>query len=77
MVVPSGLIVTKLLRVVIHECSVFVAGKPFQASLMFASKAGVKHLSGQAFWGRLLASPTNIRLGRDKHFSKLCPGFNF
>jgi hypothetical protein len=45
---------------------VFALGKPFQPSLMFAGKAGV-YLSEAHFrpgaWGRLLASPTNIRLG--------------
>ncbi len=49
----------------------FVPGKPFQSSLMFAGKAGA-YLKGAPLYGRLLASPTNIRLGwerlaKDKH----------
>ena len=42
---------------------VFAPGKSFQPSLMFAGKAILKHLSGSPFYGRLLASPTNIWLG--------------
>jgi hypothetical protein len=43
----------------------FVPGKPFQPSLMFAISSEhtrVKNLSGSALNGRILASPTNIRL---------------
>jgi len=38
---------------------VFVPGKPFQPSLMFAGKAGAYQTKAPF---RLLASPTNIRL---------------
>ncbi len=44
----------------------FVPGKPFQPSLMFAGKAIAypsEAPSGAPLYGRLLASPTNIRLG--------------
>jgi hypothetical protein len=45
---------------------VFVPGRSFQLSLMFAGKAGtyptIKHLKG-ALVGKVLALPTNIRLG--------------
>ncbi len=44
----------------------FVAGKPFQHSLMFVSKvelSQVKYLKGAPLWDRLLASPANVRLG--------------
>jgi len=42
-----------------------VSGKPIQLSLMFArpDPNRVKHLSGALAWGKLLALPTNIRLG--------------
>jgi hypothetical protein len=60
----------------------FVPGKPLQPSLLFMNKLEliqVKHLSGAPFYGRLLALPTNIRLGwkrnvGDKH-SSLLPKF--
>jgi hypothetical protein len=46
--------------------TMFVPRKPFQPSLMFASKAGA-YLSGEPlgmyYYGRVLASPENIRLG--------------
>jgi hypothetical protein len=45
---------------------VFLAGSAFQPSQMFASKAGAylaETLSGAPSWDRLLALPTNIRLG--------------
>ncbi len=44
----------------------FVAGKPVQPSTVFAGKAWacpVKHISGTPLKGKLLALPTNIRLG--------------
>ncbi len=34
---------------------------PFQSSIMFSGEAGA-YLSGALLYGRLLASPTNIRL---------------
>ncbi len=44
----------------------FARGKPFQPSLLFASKAKAytspNHLKGAPLYGRLLALPTNIRL---------------
>ncbi len=68
----------KLFTAVIYDFSlqarVFVPGKPFQSSLMFAGKAGVtrvKLLSGAPLFGRLLALPANIRLGW-----KCLPGIN-
>jgi hypothetical protein len=60
----------KPFTVVIYEFSkllarVFVPGKPFQPSQMFAGKA-VAYPSEEPLrcpvWGRLLALPTNIRL---------------
>ncbi len=41
----------------------FVPGKSFQPSLMFAGKAGAYPSEGASLLGRLLASPTNLRLG--------------
>ncbi len=44
----------------------FVPGKPFQPSLMFAGKARAypsEAASGAPLYGRPLALPTNIRLG--------------
>ncbi len=51
-----------------------VPRKPFKLSLTLASKAlpnRMKHLSGAPLWVRLLALPTHIRLGWDKHSSLL------
>jgi len=53
---------------------VFVPEKPIQSSIMFVSKVRVypvKHLLGAPFYGRLLALPTDIRLGW-----KCLPGTN-
>ncbi len=49
-----------------YQARAFVPGKPFQPSLMFAGKAGAYPSEaplGAPHKGRLLASPTNIRLG--------------
>jgi hypothetical protein len=79
---------------------VFVPGKPFQPSRVFAGKTGeylseapdclqvgpeptrVKHLSGAALYGRLLALPSYTRLGwkglpGDKHSSLLRKSVNY
>jgi hypothetical protein len=42
---------------------VFYPGKPFHPSLMFVGKAKNYHLSGAPLHGRLIALPTNIKLG--------------
>jgi hypothetical protein len=50
-----------MLSVVAPSASVFVPGKPFQPSLMFAGKAGA-YPSETPFRCSTLASPANIRL---------------
>jgi len=50
----------------VRNKQVFGPGKPLQPSLMLASKTGVYRVEYFSdcppFYGRLLASPTNIRL---------------
>jgi hypothetical protein len=50
----------------VQQAGVFVPGKPVQSSTMFVNKARaclIKHFSGAPLYSRLLALPTNIRIG--------------
>jgi hypothetical protein len=50
----------------VQQAGVFVPGKPFQPNAMFVNKARaclIKHFSGAPLYSRLLALPTNIRIG--------------
>jgi hypothetical protein len=50
----------------VQQAGVFVPGKPFQSSKMFVNKVRaclIKHLSSAPLYSRLLALPTNIRIG--------------